>query len=67
MVIQEVLLTSGVVIGAVFGGYIYEKINYERVMLDFSKFMFIFIALEVITYYAYLRYSSHRLVKANQS
>jgi DHA1 family multidrug resistance protein-like MFS transporter/DHA1 family quinolone resistance protein-like MFS transporter len=66
MVVQEVLLTSGVVLGAVFGGYIYEKINYERVMLDFSKFMFVFIILEMITYYVYLHYNSRKLVKINQ-
>lgn len=48
MIIHEVLLTGGMVLGSIGSGYIYEKINFQRVMIYFSIFMTIAIIFELI-------------------
>jgi len=48
MIIHEVLLTGGMVIGSIGSGFIYEKINFQRVMIYFSIFMAIAIIVELI-------------------
>jgi predicted MFS family arabinose efflux permease len=46
MIVHEVLLTVGTIFGAVFGGYIYERISFERVLLVFGLIGCIAVLLE---------------------
>ncbi len=54
MMIHEVLLTAGMVLGSIFGGYIYEKVDFSTVMVDFSIFMIAVIAIEILIYLIYV-------------
>lgn len=56
MMIHEVLLTLGVVLGSIFGGLIYELMDFRTVMIDFSIFMFSVIIIEVIIYNIYAKH-----------
>ncbi len=63
MIIHEVLLTVGTVLGSIFGGYIYEKINFKSVMIYFSLFMFVVILLEVVLYSGVKNYKLNKSQK----
>ncbi|MCY1151446.1 MAG: MFS transporter [Sphaerochaetaceae bacterium] len=54
MMIHEVLLTAGMVLGSIFGGYIYEKVDFRTVMVDFSIFMILVILIEILFYIIYV-------------
>jgi DHA1 family multidrug resistance protein-like MFS transporter/DHA1 family quinolone resistance protein-like MFS transporter len=54
MMIHEVLLTAGMVLGSIFGGYIYEKVDFRTVMVDFSIFMMLIIIIEILFYIIYV-------------
>lgn len=48
MMIHEVLLTIGTIVGAIFGGSIYEHFSFQQVLLAISLFVGVVLVMEVV-------------------
>jgi predicted MFS family arabinose efflux permease len=47
MIIHEVLLTIGTILGAVGGGYIYEKLSFSRLLLVVASSALVLVSIEM--------------------
>lgn len=61
MTIHEVLLTSGLVIGSILSGYIYDLLGFKTALNYFGIGMFIIILIEIIFYFTNVKKSVIRL------